>query len=123
MKILINERQHRDLVKKRMSSCNIFSSSTGVPDYDDVLYNDKGKIVGEITTMSPDEYFDRCAQLQGTTVDKQYQLIEKPKLNNLADIIKSGEKIDLPFIDYSSGKQEGRHRAYIAKKRGCDSIS
>lgn len=131
MNILVTEEQLKRIVSK---SCDIFNDSTGSKDYDSVLYNESNRylssVVGKIVLMSPDEYLDRCAHIQGTSFSDQIDLIDDVSVEKIIKVINGGGKLSLPYIDYSSNKrsglksytQEGRHRVMAAKRIGCDRV-
>lgn len=91
---------------------------TDVPYYNKKLKEGKGKII----YMSPDEYISRVADLHGSSVKRQYDLVYKSDAKKYAERVKAGEKAPLPFIDYKDKTQEGRHRAYMAKLLGLKEI-
>ncbi len=115
-KIILNEQR----------VCDVFTNSTTAQDYDDVLMNLHNKrfrsMSGTIVQMTPREYFERCAQLQGNTVENQYSLLDKTKIKAIADTMSKGHKFDLPYIDYFSQEQEGRHRVMAAELHGCEVV-
>ena len=57
--------------------------------------------------MSPDEYLDRCAHIQGTSFSDQIDLIDDVSVEKIIKVIKGGGKLSLPYIDYSSNKRSG----------------
>jgi hypothetical protein len=130
MKIQLTESQIKKIFKVHLredSSCDIFTNTTRRPDYDDVLNDITPRILkdltGTIVKMSPDEYFQKCAQLQRTTVEEQYSYIDQRRVDSLIKKITSNIKVDIPMIDFVNNFQEGRHRAYVAKKLGCEQIN
>jgi hypothetical protein len=69
---------------------------------------------GELTYMTPDEYLSRVRPL---TLDEE-------SLDNIAALkshVQSGGQLD-PLHIYQSGKEDGRHRAYMAKELGIEKI-
>jgi len=138
MKVLILETQLREIVNhyyglingrvqlREDSSCDIFTRTTRRPDYDDTLNDVTPRIMkdlkGTIVKMSPDEYFQKCATLQRTTVEKQYSYIDPNRVDALMEKINANVKVDIPMIDFINNFQEGRHRAYLAKKLGCEQM-
>jgi hypothetical protein len=69
---------------------------------------------GELTYMTPDEYLSRVRPL---TLDAE-------SLDNIAALkshVQSGGQLD-PLHIYQSGKEDGRHRAYMAKELGIEKI-
>ena len=131
MNILLTEEQLKSIISK---SCDIFDDSTGSKDYDSVLDNESNRylssVTGKIVLMSPDEYLDRCAHIQGTSFSDQIDLIDDVSVEKIIKVIKGGGKLSLPYIDYSSNKrsglksytQEGRHRVMAAKRSGCNRV-
>lgn len=138
MKVLILETQLREIVNhyyglingrvqlREDTSCDIFTRTTRRPDYDDTLNDVTPRIMkdlkGTIVKMSPDEYFQKCATLQRTTVEKQYSFIDPNRVDALMEKINANVKVDIPMIDFINNFQEGRHRAYLAKKLGCEQM-
>jgi hypothetical protein len=105
--------------------CDIFLDTTGAGDYDLVLRGEKihRPLTGYVTHMSPDEYLKRCADMQGTDLDAQVSYIRKHGVYELTNKVKQGTKLDMPWLDYESKNQEGRHRAMVAKGLGCEDMS
>jgi len=69
---------------------------------------------GKLTYMTPDEYLSRVRPL---TLDAE-------SLDNIAALkshVQSGGQLD-PLHIYKSGKEDGRHRAYMAKELGIEKI-
>ena len=126
MNIKITESQLNRCLLAEQRSCDVFRNTTSAPDYDDVLMNVPNKqyrsMQGVIIQMTPREYFERCAQLQGNTVENQYNLLDKTKVKVIADSMSKGHKFDLPYIDYFSKNQEGRHRVQAAELHGCEVV-
>ncbi len=126
MKILIEEKQLRRIMEELDNECDLFKDITNRPDYDDVLMDKPDKymknIVGEIIEMSPEEYIQRCADMQGTSFDEQMKNINPIRKEKVINAMSNGIKIDMPMIDYVNKFQEGRHRSMAAKELGCDKI-
>ena len=129
MRIQLTESQIKKIFKVQLredSSCDIFTRTTRRPDYDDTLNDVTPRIMedltGTIVKMSPDEYFRKCAELQRTTVKEQYSYIDQRRVDVIMGKISSNIKVDIPMIDFVNNFQEGRHRAYAAKKLGCEQI-
>lgn len=69
---------------------------------------------GELTYMTPDEYLSRVRPLE----------LDDVSLENIAALkshVQSGGQLD-PLHIYQSGKEDGRHRAYMAKELGIEKI-
>ena len=126
MKIILRESQLEKCMLSEARGCDVFTNSTTAQDYDDVLMNLPNKqfrsMSGTIVQMTPREYFERCAQLQGNTVGDQYGILDKTKVKAIADTMSRGHKFDLPYIDYFSKEQEGRHRVLAAELHGCEVV-
>ena len=122
MKIIVSESQIRHIITEQRG-CDVFDDQTTAKDYDDVLNNVGNRILkdvrGSVVRMTPEEYYDRCAQIQGTTIEDQHRYTRSVKVNDLYKLISNGEKLALPYLDYSSRNQEGRHRVAAAQKFGC----
>ena len=127
MKILVTESQLNKCILLEQRMCDIFTTHTTSQDYDDVLrgLDDRFQraLEGKIVQMTPDEYFNRCAELQGNTKQDQYKLLDKSKVTMFAERMSKGEKFNLPYIDYQGKQQEGRHRVAAAELHGCNMVS
>jgi len=69
---------------------------------------------GQLTYMTPDEYLSRVRPLE----------LDETSLENIASLkshVESGGKLD-PLHIYKDGKEDGRHRAYMAKELGIEKI-
>lgn len=69
---------------------------------------------GNLTYMTPDEYLRNVRPLT----------LDESSLDNIADLkrhVESGGKLD-PLAIYPSGKEDGRHRAYLAKELGINQV-
>jgi predicted GNAT family acetyltransferase len=69
---------------------------------------------GQLTYMTPDEYLSRVRPLE----------LDETSLENIASLkshVQSGGKLD-PLHIYKDGKEDGRHRAYMAKELGIEQI-
>jgi len=123
--IIITENQFKMLISEGLI-CDIFSDEVGAQDYDDILNgvgNRKLKDVsGKIVMMTPNEYYDRCAQIQDTTIEDQREFTIGYKVDSLVRAIEKGNKLSLPFLDYGTMQQEGRHRVGAAEKYGCKEV-
>lgn len=69
----------------------------------------------KIEYLSPQEYFQACAEIFNSTVDKQIRQIEDDEeiLNQLYKAHQSGNQFPLTYINYADKTQEGRHRMYL----------
>lgn len=82
------------------------------PEY----YKEKKGYISKIIEMSPEEYFEVCAELFGTSIESQKRQIaaDTGVLDNLTQVIKKYKKrFPIPFINIKDRTQEGRHRMYV----------
>lgn len=104
-------------------------TTTDISYYDDFLYDEQTEYLaqkknrkGEIMLMSPNEYYQECAdnvfdcpvehliETRATSVDDHNNhLVDK-----YADAMKQGHEFPLPIINYPEKSQEGLHRMYAA---------
>jgi len=69
---------------------------------------------GDLTYMTPDEFLQQVRPLK----------LDAESLDNIAALrshVESGGKLD-PLHIYASGKEDGRHRAYLAKELGIEKV-
>lgn len=132
MKEVIKKLLRETLLKE---SYGPFKDSTMVPDYEklkngnyDELPSYYRDMHAEIVYMSPKEYLASCAKLQDTSYEEQFSIVNGPngllKVNNLIDLIDSGVKLNMPYLNFVNGyiSQEGRHRAKAAMDLGYTKI-
>jgi hypothetical protein len=113
---------------------DIFKDRTGIPNYDNYLddpsYAAKKGLKLEVVDMRPMQYLRNTAKGFGITDMEQEKFLQKENMAKYADLMYSGNKFDMPYIDYSlmRGKndgrirQEGRHRAFAAYLLGAITI-
>lgn len=119
----------------RESSLNevddVFKSITNIPDFDklrdgkyDELPPKYSNMSAEVVNMSPEQYFNYCAKIQGTTYEQQLSYLRKEVVDKLIGLMDGGVKIDMPYLNFVKGgaSQEGRHRAKAAMDLGIKSI-
>ena len=90
----------------------------------------EGKIKGKTATiveMSPDEYIERTYRQifkkPSERADAFSRLAETQKnVDEYTKAMQNGEQFPLPYLDYSTAQQEGRHRAFAAKAAGIDKM-
>ena len=105
-----------------------FKNDTGT--YKQSLYNDisyaksKGYKDVYISEMTPKEYMEACAKyvFEVPLEDVYDGIMEKENIKKYADMMKSGIKFDMPYIDIKTKQQEGRHRALAAEMLGANTI-
>lgn len=93
-----------------------YSGDYPLDDFDswwgDRTYREEG---GRMVSMSPDEYLNQVAPINSEselTIDN---------VQDLADHVASGGKLD-PLVIRADGKEDGRHRALMAKQLGYSSV-
>jgi len=82
----------------------------------DLEYMQKAKgVTGEIIQMTPNEYFQHCADIFGTTKDYQIDLVKNDRvINTLKKVITEyKKKLCIPMLNKATNQQEGRHRMYV----------
>ena len=74
--------------------------------------------------MSPSEYLQRCAYqvFEDATIESTLAAIDESNVKKYADMMKNGTKFDMPYLNFMSGQQEGRHRAAAAMQAGIAKI-
>ena len=110
-----------------MKASDIFSNKTDIGYYDEMLKNpERARRVRwvdvRIVWMTPKEYLQECARMQGTSLQRQYEMISRQNIERLKAYIQSGGKLPLPILDYDRKEQEGRHRAVLAEELGIPKI-
>ena len=103
-------------------------NKTGMSFYDDFLSNDLSKLeylknsknlVGEVVWMTPQEYFQQCAEYAFSnhpsveTLKKQ-RYADKNTLNHLKDVLTvAKKKFPMPMLNKAHEGQEGLHRMIV----------
>lgn len=106
-----------------------FHCDTGTSEYNDYLDPDNLKYkqqaknrTGKIVMMTPNEYFEQCSKY-GFPAEVSIENIisgrraDTESLTWLENYLDSGNKFDLPYINYASRTQEGLHRMMVAGDR------
>lgn len=98
------------------------TKTTGTSAYDDYINGERNG--GRIAEMSPSEYLQRCAYqvFEDATIESTLAAIDESNVKKYADMMKNGTKFDMPYLNFMSGQQEGRHRAAAAMQAGIDKI-
>ena len=98
------------------------TKTTGTSYYDDYLNGEKHG--GRVCEMSPAEYLKRCAYqvFDDATIESTLAAIDESNVKKYAEQMKSGTKFDMPYLNFMSGQQEGRHRAAAAMQLGINKI-
>lgn len=88
--------------------------------------NKKNKTTSLIEYLTPNEYFQGCADIFKTTFSQQYMQIKNDfkKNDSLFDVIlKEKVKFPITILNYAEHTQEGRHRMFVAGElNGWDTI-
>lgn len=88
--------------------------------------NKKNKTTSSIEYLTPNEYFQGCADIFKTTFSQQYAQIKNDfkKNDSLFDVIlKEKVKFPITILNYAEHTQEGRHRMFVAGElNGWDTI-
>lgn len=94
--------------------------TTGVSDPDDYLKSFPTQVV----SMSPKEYLQRSAyEIFDSTFESTAQsVIHDASTQKYAKMMREGTKFDMPYLNYKTKNQEGRHRAVAAYINGIDQI-
>lgn len=97
-----------------------FSLDTGVPDMQERLKNGEATIA----EMSPREYLERCAFeiFPNGTLESQIGSADFDNVMKYAEKMRNGEAFNMPYLNYNSKNQEGRHRALAAIINGYEKI-
>ena len=98
------------------------TKTTGMSYYNDLIrdpeYMERSKnLSGEIVYMTPTEYFEGCANIFNSTVERQIRQTQHDKNTfvHLMDVLtKYHKKFPIGFLNYAQGGQEGRHRMLVA---------
>lgn len=128
MKIILTEFQlfELGLLEDNSRGCDIFTDFTSVEEYDDIISKNPGRFLrtmkGKIVQMSVREFFDRVSQIHGVPVPEIFNKLDKKKIATLSQLIDRRVKLDLPYINYNSGSEDGKHRVAAAIVSGCDMV-
>lgn len=106
-------------------SHSIFTAETTDSVFYDALLKGKQvfdrniEVIGTVVEMTPYEYLNKCCEIQ--EIPDIEELIRTCICENNIKGLLSYMKFNpfpLPYINYVSNNQEGRHRAVIAKRLG-----
>ena len=82
-----------------------------------IKYFEQNKgVTARIIDMTPEEYFEECANLFHNSVEFQKKQIaaDTETIEHLTDVIKKfGKRFPIPYINIANHSQEGRHRMYV----------
>lgn len=98
------------------------TKTTGTSAYDDYINGERNG--GRIAEMPPSEYLQRCAYqvFEDATIESTLAAIDESNVKKYAYMMKNGTKFDMPYLNFMSGQQEGRHRAAAAMQAGIEKI-
>ena len=126
----LKEKAHEEQIKKWKSTEPTKAQSseyegftletTGVSDADDYIDSP----LATLCEMSPKEYIERCAYdiFEGATIESTIKGAEEDNVRKYTAKMKSGDRFPLPYLNYKSKGQEGRHRALAAYNLGIEKI-
>lgn len=83
----------------------------------DYQYYEKGQD-GEIVWLTCDEYIDKCIHdIFNSNWDSTVTYaVDQPKVHQYARKMLQGDTFPIPFLNYATKQQEGRHRAFAVKE-------
>ena len=110
----------------RISGNWIAPIKVGQVTLNDYMKYEKGQDAN-IEYMTPTEYLDRCVKdIFHGSWNKDIAPIQKynaETITKYAEAMKNGDKFPIPYLDYTTENQEGRHRALaVIEAFGEDSI-
>jgi hypothetical protein len=117
------EEQFYDYHTEEVSGSDIFSlKTTGMSYYNNFINDpyymeDAKNLKAEIKQLTPKEYFEGCAEIFNSSVDKQvsYTSMDEDTIEHLKQVITQYKKrFPVTFLNYAHKQQEGRHRMYVA---------
>lgn len=119
--MIINEAVVRDVIR---------TDKTGTSFYDNFLDkkdNDYMKLAkgldGKIVKMTPQHYLDELPKIFHCSKEQALRGVDDADTATYMDMMSKGTKFNLPYLNYASDQQEGRHRALAAYKLGVPTIS
>lgn len=123
---LDKEEKFWDYRTAEVNGKDIFDTSkTGMSYYDTFLTDNEERdeirdikgVDGRIVEMSPNEYFEECAKMFGTTAEyeKQTTLEDTDRIEHLKEVISNyNKRFPITMINRYANGQEGRHRMAVA---------
>lgn len=102
----------------RIAANWIGPTKVGNVSINDYMRFEKGEDA-KIVYMTPDEYLNSCTDIFGKSYEQSAGFIEKNNkatINKYAQDMLNGDKFPLPYLNYATGNQEGRHRAFAVKQ-------
>lgn len=120
---LDDDKQFYDFRTRSLTDEVVFDqATTGTSYYNDFINNpdymrkDKN-LKSEIVWMTPKEYFEGCADIFNSTLEKQISQTKADKntFNHLMTVLKKYKRtFPIGFLNYADKGQEGRHRMLVA---------
>ena len=100
---------------------NWFGHKVGKVDINDYMRFEKGEDA-HLEYMTAKEYMECCSKIFGKSVDYLYNnLPDKSSVDKYAQDMLNGDIFPLPYVNFATNQQEGRHRALaVAKAYGED---
>ena len=100
---------------------NWFGHKVGNVDINDYMRFEKGEDA-HLEYMTAKEYMECCSKIFGKSVDYLYDnLPDKSSVDKYAKDMLNGDVFPLPYVNFATNQQEGRHRALaVAKAYGED---
>ena len=120
---ILLEKEIEDYGTGKVSGDDIFDTKCHVPYYDNIIAHpdkvaDKYNLKGEIIQMTPEEYYQECAdKIFNIPVDKlktgrRNSTISLDRIRDV--IVNHNTRVFLPYINYAEKEQEGLHRMMVA---------
>lgn len=99
------------------SQVSTYFSNVGSVSGHDYMKFEKGKD-SKITYMTGDEYIQHCIEdiFKSDYTATVTHAVKDYKVHEYADLMKRGVKFPPIYLDYTTGNQEGRHRALAYKE-------
>lgn len=99
------------------------TDDTGTSYYNDILTGER-RSKSYLAEMSPKEYIKRCAFdiFDNATIESTIHGTNSDNVAKYTKMMAEGTKFDLPYLNYQSQNQEGRHRALAAYNLGIEKI-
>ena len=106
-----------------------YGDKPGISDYDNLMKGNLNSVPNEwrdysseVVNISPDDYLKLVADLQNTSYEQQLSYIDNNKVKRYMNDMSNGDRFPMPYINYATKDQEGRHRALASKRLGDDTI-
>ena len=102
---------------KNPSGIQTYFEQVGKVSGHDYMKFEKGKD-GQVVHMTPDQYIQSCVSdiFKSTYEATVSHAVEDYRVHEYADAMKRGDVFPIPYLDYTTSNQEGRHRALAFKE-------